>query len=171
MRIEKIDGRPRWIIPLQTDGVEARLEVIVWDDLRVEIIRRGCKPPWLDLFTSSVTCQLGQALQAAAAWCDHESVKREAEKHQAVKDRECVAEAHERDMFGCTTAAIDQVLEGKSPRDVAMYAMGTLSNAQELIHRDEHEGTVEWTVVDRDATTIRQFINIAKYVVDKALPQ
>ena len=77
----------------------------------------------------------------------------------------------ERTMFGCTTAAIDEALSGKEPRDVAMYAMGTLSNAQEFIRRDKYEGTIEWSVADRDANTIRQFINIAKYTIDKAVPR
>lgn len=80
-------------------------------------------------------------------------------------------EESERSMFGCTTAAIDEALAGKSPRDVAMYAMGTLSNAQELIRRDEYEGTVEWSVSDSNADTIRQFINVAKYAIDKAVPR
>lgn len=80
-------------------------------------------------------------------------------------------ESRERSMFGCTAAAIDQVLNGKEPRDVAMYAMGTLSNAQELIRRDEYEGTIEWSVSDSNANTIRQFINIAKYAIDKAVPR
>lgn len=40
-------------------------------------------------------------------------------------------EDRERSMFGCTAAAIDAALAKKPPRDVAMYAMGTLSNAQE----------------------------------------
>lgn len=77
----------------------------------------------------------------------------------------------ERSMFGCTATAIDEALERKLPRDVAMYAMGTLSNAQELIQRNEYEGKIEWTVSDRDANTIRQFINIAKYAIDKAVPR
>jgi hypothetical protein len=77
----------------------------------------------------------------------------------------------ERAMFGCTTTAIDEALSGKEPRDVAVHAMGTLSNAQELIRRDTYEGTVEWSVADRDANTIRQFINIAKYAIDKAVPR
>lgn len=77
----------------------------------------------------------------------------------------------ERAMFGCTAAAIDEALSRKDPRDVAMYAMGTLSNAQELIRRDEYEGKIEWTVADRDANTLRQFINIAKYAIDKAVPR
>lgn len=80
-------------------------------------------------------------------------------------------EDRERRMFGCTTASIDEALEGMSPRDVAMYAMGTLSNAQELICRDEYEGAVEWTVTNDDADTIRRLINVAKYAIDKAVPR
>jgi hypothetical protein len=89
-------------------------------------------------------------------------------------------EAHERRMFGCTAAAIDEALAGKTPRDIAMYAMGTLSNAQELIRREEVDydrndargGTVVWNVENhRDADTIRQLINIAKYAIDKAVPR
>jgi hypothetical protein len=76
-----------------------------------------------------------------------------------------------RKMFGCTAEAIDGTLAGKSRRDVAMYAMGTLSNAQELINRRGHEGSPDWWVRDRDANTIRQLINVAKYAVDKALPR
>ena len=75
-------------------------------------------------------------------------------------------EDRERKMFGCTAASIDEVLDGKSPRDVAMYAMGTLSNAQEMIRRRSCCG---WTVSDRDADTIRQLMNIAKYAIDKAV--
>ena len=74
-------------------------------------------------------------------------------------------------MFGCTAAAIDEALAGKEPRDIAMYAMGTLSNAQELIRRDVYEGTVEWSISDANANTIRQFMNIAKYAIDKAVPR
>lgn len=79
-----------------------------------------------------------------------------------------------RRMFGCTTDAIDEALAGKSPHEIARYAMGTLSNAQELIQRkqietgDSHEEW--WTVADRDANTIRQFMNIAKYAIYKAVP-
>lgn len=80
-------------------------------------------------------------------------------------------ENRERSMFGCTAAAIDEALAGKSPRDVAMYAMGTLSNAQELIRRDVYEGEIEYSVSDANANSIRQFINIAKYAIDKAVPR
>jgi hypothetical protein len=80
-------------------------------------------------------------------------------------------EEHERSMFGCTAAMIDEALERKSPRDIAMYATGTLSNAQELFAYDEYEGKKEWSVSDSDANTIRQFINIAKYAIDKAVPR
>ena len=77
-------------------------------------------------------------------------------------------EDRERSMFGCTTAAIDACLAGKDSRDIAMYAMGTLSNAQELIHR---QSVSEWTVSDRNANTVRQLMNIAKYAIDKAVPR
>ena len=81
-------------------------------------------------------------------------------------------EARERSMFGCTAAALDGVLDGKEPRDVAMYAMGTLSNAQELIQRSEYEGQVEWSVTTAHrANTIRQLMNVAKYAIDKAVPR
>lgn len=80
-------------------------------------------------------------------------------------------ENRERSMFGCTAAAIDEALGRKDHRDIAMYAMGTLSNAQELIQRGEYEGKIEWSVADRDANTIRQFINIAKYAINMAVPR
>lgn len=80
-------------------------------------------------------------------------------------------EARERSMFGCTAAVIDASLAGKDPRDIAMYAMGTLSNAQELIRREEFENKIEWSVADRHANTIRQLMNIAKYAIDKAVPR
>ena len=76
-----------------------------------------------------------------------------------------------RKMFGCTADAIDGALVGKTRRDAAMYAMGTLSNAQELIQRRAYEGTPEWWVADRDANTIRQLMNVAKYAIDKAVPR
>ena len=83
-------------------------------------------------------------------------------------------EDHERAMFGCTEAAINEAIEGKDSRDIALYAMGTLSNAQELIRRDVYEGqnVIEWSVANAcDANTIRQLINIAKYALDKAVPR
>lgn len=80
-------------------------------------------------------------------------------------------EEHERSMFGCTTAAIDEVLVRKEPRDIAMYAMGTLSNAQTLIQRDKFSPTSTWMIADADANTIRQLINVAKYAIDKAVPR
>jgi hypothetical protein len=82
-----------------------------------------------------------------------------------------IAEDAARKMFGCTVEAIDGSLVKKSRRDVAMYAMGTLSNAQKLIHRRGFEGSPDWWVRDRDANTIRQLINIAKYAIDKAVPR
>ena len=74
-------------------------------------------------------------------------------------------------MFGCTVAAIDEALHGMEPRDIAQYAMGTLSNAQELIRRREYEDGVEWSVDHHNANTIRQLINVAKYAIDKAVPR
>ncbi len=79
-------------------------------------------------------------------------------------------EERERSMFGCTAAAIDEVLATKEPRDIAMYAMGSLSNAQELISRDGDE-PFAWSVRRADANTIRQLMNIAKYAIDKAVPR
>jgi len=79
-------------------------------------------------------------------------------------------EDRERRMFGCTTAAIDEALAGKSPRDIAMYAMGTLSNAQEYIHQ-RYDGEFGWSVADINANKIRQLVNIAKYAIDKAVPR
>jgi len=87
-------------------------------------------------------------------------------------DVNSVKEERERKMFGCTAAAIDETLAAMAePRDIARYAMGTLSNAQELIRRREYEGTIEYSVRDQDADTIRQLINIAKYAIDKAVPR
>lgn len=89
-------------------------------------------------------------------------------------------EARECMLFGCTAAALDEVLAGKEPRDIALYAVGALSNAQDLIRREEVDydrtdargGTVVWNVENhRDADTIRQLINIAKYAIDKAVPR
>lgn len=82
---------------------------------------------------------------------------------EAQKDRQ-------RDMFGLTTNQLDEVLQGKSRRDVAMYAMGTLSNAQEYI-RQRHDGEYGWTVAEIHANTIRRLINVAKYAIDKAAPR
>jgi hypothetical protein len=82
-----------------------------------------------------------------------------------------IAEGTARKMFGCTAEAIDGALAGKTRRDVAMYAMGTLSNAQEMIRRRDYEGAPEWWVADRDANTVRQLINVAKYAIDKAVPR
>lgn len=79
-------------------------------------------------------------------------------------------ETRERAMFGCTVAAINEVLDCKEPRDIAMYAMGALSNAQELIRRDGDE-PFAWSVRRADANTIRQLVNIAKYAIDKAVPR
>jgi hypothetical protein len=67
-------------------------------------------------------------------------------------------------MFGCTAAAIDEALANKEPRDVAMFAIGALSDAQEII---PGRGAVS----ERDANTIRQRVNIAKYAINKAVPR
>lgn len=80
-------------------------------------------------------------------------------------------EERERAMFGCTAAAIDEALHGMEPRDIARYAMGTLSNAQELIRHDTISDDGLWTVKEHDANTIRQLINVAKYAIDKAVPR
>ena len=79
----------------------------------------------------------------------------------------------QRRMLGLTTDQVDEVLAGKTRRDVAMYAMGTLSNAQELMRRvvDEEEGTVSYSVSDANANSIRQLMNVAKYAIDKAVPR
>lgn len=69
-----------------------------------------------------------------------------------------------RAMFGCTETAINEALAGKEPRDIAMYAMGTLSNAQEYIPRSG-------AIADRHANTIRQLMNIAKHAINKAVPR
>ena len=73
------------------------------------------------------------------------------------------SEDRERAMFGCTEAAIDAALVGKEPRDIVLYAMGTLSNAQELIGRG--------ALSERDADTIRQLMNVAKHAMNKAVPR
>jgi len=90
-------------------------------------------------------------------------------REQALKDR-VAREDQERQMFGCTAAAIDEALATMSSREVAQYAMDTLWNAQSLI-QPPHEGETTWSVADRDGNTIRQFINIAKYAIDKAVPR
>lgn len=78
---------------------------------------------------------------------------------------------HERRMFGCTMATIEEALMGKTPRDIAMYAMSALSNAQEFIcHRQDGE-TVVWVIDDRHVNTVRQLMNVAKYAIDKAVPR
>jgi hypothetical protein len=76
------------------------------------------------------------------------------------EERECA-------MFGCTAHRIDELLKDKSPRDIAMFAMSTLSDAQEYIRRED----VGFSVADRHADLIRQLINVAKYAIDKAVPR
>ena len=80
-------------------------------------------------------------------------------------------EERERRMFGCTAASIDEALAGKTSRDIAIYAIGTLSNAQDLFQPLTFDRDVEWTVPSRHVDTIRQFINVAKYAIDKAIPR
>lgn len=72
-----------------------------------------------------------------------------------------------RAMFGCTEQALDAALRDKDPRDIAMYAMSTLSNAQELLQG----GRVEWSVPTHYINTIRQLLNVAKYAIDRAVPR
>jgi hypothetical protein len=68
--------------------------------------------------------------------------------------------------------ALDRAIGSKDPRDITMYAMDTLSNAQELIQRTEHDGQTEWKVTTAfAANTIRQHMNIAKYAIDRAVPR
>jgi hypothetical protein len=83
-----------------------------------------------------------------------------------LEDEKGAREERERAMFGCTAAVIDACLAGKEPRDIAMYAMGTLSNAQEIIHNSGGGA-----VGSHDADAIRQLMNIAKYAMDKAVPR
>jgi hypothetical protein len=66
-------------------------------------------------------------------------------------------------MYGCTEASIDQALTGKEPRDIAMYAMSVLSDAQEQLR--------EVPVSDRATDTARMLMNVAKYAIDKAVPR
>jgi len=67
-------------------------------------------------------------------------------------------EDRERAMFGCTEAAIDEALADMDSRDIAMYAMSVLSDAQETLQRS-------------DANTVRQLMNVAKYAINKAAPR
>lgn len=69
----------------------------------------------------------------------------------------------ERRMFGRTVATLDEALADKSPRDIAMYAMSVLSDAQEMIQRGQ--------VTPSDANAARQLMNVAKYAIDKAVPR
>jgi hypothetical protein len=70
----------------------------------------------------------------------------------------------EHTMFGCLVEDIDAVLKDKDPREIAEYALGTLSNASALIQHS-------WSGADHDADMLRQLINIAKYAIDKAVPR
>ena len=80
-------------------------------------------------------------------------------------------EDRERALFGCATSDIDSALDGKSPRDVAMYATGVLSDVQELIRSFPSGFHGAWKVTDRDADTIRRLLNVAKYTNEKAVPR
>ena len=82
-----------------------------------------------------------------------------------------IPDEHAREMFGCTAQSIDLMLQDKDPRDIAMYAMGVLSNAQELFQRAETRGSVQWSVPPDRANTVRQLMNVAKYAIDKAVPR
>jgi hypothetical protein len=81
----------------------------------------------------------------------------------ASQPRDPAQEDRERRMFGCTVAIIDEALEGKVPRDLAMYAMSVLSDAQELIARGD--------VSVSDANTARQLMNVAKHAINQAVPR
>lgn len=70
-------------------------------------------------------------------------------------------------MFGCTEQALDAALRDKDPRDIAMYAMAILSNAQGMLQ----EGRIEWSVPAHYINTIRQHMNIAKYAIDRTVPR
>jgi len=63
-------------------------------------------------------------------------------------------EAREIRMFGTTIADIDQDIARKGGYDRLRYATNVISDAQEVLAR---EG---------DAKTSRQFMNVAKYVID-----
>jgi hypothetical protein len=78
-----------------------------------------------------------------------------------------IPDVQAREMFGCTAQSIDLML----PRDIAMYAMSVLSNAQELFERRESDRSIRWSVPAERANTVRQLMNVAKYVIDKAVPR
>lgn len=82
-----------------------------------------------------------------------------------------IPDVQAREMFGCTAQSIDLMLQDKDPRDIAMYAMSVLSDAQELFERVESSGSVQWSVPAERANTVRQLMNVAKYVIDKAVPR
>ena len=100
----------------------------------------------------------GRSVPVAAAKVETSNERRLRE------EREC-------EMFGCAARRLDEVLASKDPRGIAMFATGTLSDAQALIRREEYGDDVEWTVADRHANNIRQRINVAKYAIDKAVPR
>ena len=81
-----------------------------------------------------------------------------------------IPDAKARVMFGCTAGVLDQELAGKDPRDIAMYAMSALSNAQELFQSTSY-GSFQGGNPANTADRVRQFINIAKYAIDKAVPR
>ena len=71
-------------------------------------------------------------------------------------------------VYGCLAEDIDKALEGKEPRDIAQYALERLSDALALIRPSPYAGC---TVANHDADELREFINIAKYAIDKAVPR
>jgi len=75
---------PRWIVPLvlgevDDTGPHIAIDVLESDDggLVIDIVfPLGAQP----LLSPIVACQLGQALQDAAAWCGQERARREERK-------------------------------------------------------------------------------------------
>lgn len=125
------------------------------------LVLDGNVPSWR-VTPANVTEVVTAALPQVTRW------KKE-QPHTTREDREgkltadlpgTADEDHERAMFGCTAKTLDEALLGKSPRDIAMYAMSTLSNAQTYIQH-----------TSRDANTVRQLMNIAKYAINKAVPR
>ena len=111
------------------------------------------------------TCVEGSAAVARAA--ELFAALEEPSAKAEISDKQRLLEERERAMFGTTIEQIDQVLARMEPRDIAMYAMGTLSNAQQYIRRDD----IGFSVADRHADIVRQLINVAKYAIDKAVPR
>lgn len=75
---------PRWIIPLESGEIvpgRPALVVTVGDDMTIHIDdQRDPIPRRLKPLSPLAACQLGQALQDAAAWCGQERARREARK-------------------------------------------------------------------------------------------